>query len=100
MKTKHIIVAAGIACAALITSYSSRADIVTDWNQTAETVIRTASTPPPPPPIQVRALATVNAAIYDAVNGIARKYQPYLVTTPLRRARDVKPPPRKPPTRY
>ena len=80
MKTKHIIVAASIACAALITSYSSRADIVTDWNQTAETVIRTASTPPPPQPIQVRALATVNAAIYDAVNGIARKYQPYLVT--------------------
>ena len=80
MKTKHIIVAASIACAALTTSYNGRADIVTDWNQTAETVIRTASTPPPPQPIQVRALATVNAAIYDAVNGIARKYQPYLVT--------------------
>ena len=80
MKTKHIIVAASIAFAALITSYSSGADIVTDWNQTAETVIRTASTPPPPPPLQVRALATVNAALYDAVNGIARKYQPYFVT--------------------
>jgi uncharacterized Rossmann fold enzyme len=63
MKTKHIIVAASIACAALTTSYNGRADIVTDWNQTAETVIRTASTPPPPPPIHERALATVNAAI-------------------------------------
>jgi PAP2 superfamily len=76
MKTKHI-VAAGIACVALITSSSSRADIVTDWNETAEAVIR-ASTPSPP--LQIRALAIVNAAIYDAVNGIARKYQPYFVT--------------------
>jgi PAP2 superfamily len=77
MKTKHIIVAIGIACAALIPSSSSRANMVTDWNETAEAVIR-ASTPSPP--IQVRALAIVNAAIYDAVNGIARTYQPYFVT--------------------
>jgi hypothetical protein len=77
MKTKHIIVAASIACAALIPSSSSRADMVTDWNETAEVVIR-ASTPSPP--IRIRALAIVNAAIYDAVNGIARTYQPYFVT--------------------
>jgi hypothetical protein len=76
MKIKHI-VAAGIACAALITSSSSRADMVTDWNETAEAVIR-ASTPSPP--LQIRALAIVNAAIYDAVNGIARNYEPYFVT--------------------
>jgi membrane-associated phospholipid phosphatase len=77
MKTKYIIVAAGIACAALILSSSSRADMVTDWNETAEVVIR-ASTPSPP--IQIRALAIVNASIYDAVNGIARIYQPYFFT--------------------
>jgi PAP2 superfamily len=77
MKTRHIIVVAGIACAALILSSSSRADMVTDWNETAEAVIR-ASTPSPP--IQIRALAIVNAAIYDAVNGITRTYQPYFVT--------------------
>jgi hypothetical protein len=76
MRTKHIIVAAGIACAALSPSSSSRGDMVTDWNETAEAVIR-ASTPSPP--IQTRALAIVNAAIYDAVNGIARTYQPYFV---------------------
>src|SRR5437773_9656001 len=76
MKIKHT-VAVGIACAALITSSSSRADMVTDWNETAEAVIR-ASTPSPP--LQIRALAIVNAAIYDAVNGIARTYQPYFVT--------------------
>jgi hypothetical protein len=73
MKTKRIIVVAGIACAALIPNSGSRADMVTDWNETAEVVIR-ASTPSPP--IQIRALAIVNAAIYDAVNGIARTYQP------------------------
>src|SRR5438046_325373 len=77
MKTKPMNVAAGIASAALLPSSSSRADMVTDWNETAEAVIR-ASTPSPP--IQIRALAIVNAAIYDAVNGIARTYQPYFVT--------------------
>ena len=56
---------------------ASRADMVTDWNETAETVIRAGT---PSPPLQTRALAIVNAAIYDAVNGIARKYQPYFVT--------------------
>jgi hypothetical protein len=75
MKTKHNTIAACIA--ALVTCTSSRADMVTDWSETAETVIR-ASTPSPP--LQTRALAIVNAAIYDAVNGIARKYQPYLVS--------------------
>ena len=77
MKTKHIIAVASIACAALVPISSSRANMVTDWNETAEAVIR-ASTPSPP--IQIRALAIVNAAIYDAVNGIARTYQPYFVT--------------------
>lgn len=76
LKTKHIIVAAGLAYAALITSASSRADMVTDWNETAETVIRAGT---PSPPLQTRALAIVNAAIYDAVNGITLTYQPYFV---------------------
>src|SRR2546429_7248288 len=35
-----------------------------------------------PPPIQIRALAIVNAASYDAVNGIARTYQPCFGTGP------------------
>src|SRR4029450_4697178 len=77
MKIRRIIVVAGITCATLIPSSNSRADMVTDWNETAEVVIR-ASTPSPP--IQTRALAIVNAAIYDAVNGINRTYQPYFVT--------------------
>ena len=76
MKTKHLIVA-GLLCAALTTSSSLRADMVTDWNATAEVVIG-ASTPAAP--LRARALAIVNAAIYDAVNGIARKYEPYFVT--------------------
>ena len=72
MNTKHSIIAASFAGAALITSTSSRADMVADWNESAETVIR-ASTPSPP--LQTGALAIVNAAIYDAVNCIARKHQ-------------------------
>jgi hypothetical protein len=54
-----------------------RADAVTDWNANAEAVLRGA---PPSPPLQLRALAIVNSAIYDAVNGIAQKYEPYLIT--------------------
>ena len=96
MKIKHIIVAAGIACAALIPSSSSRADMVTDWNETAEVVIR-ASTPSPP--IQIRALAIVNAAIYDAVNGIAGNTDRTSSLTPRRPAPDRRPLSRKPRSR-
>ncbi len=77
MNTKHLIIAACIVSAAFTSQSNLRADLVTDWNETADVVIR-ASTPSPP--LQLRALATVHAAIYDAVNGIARKYEPYFVT--------------------
>ena len=71
--------------------------MVTDWNETAEAVIR-ASTPSPP--LQIRALAIVNAAMYDAVNGIARRYQPYSSLTPLRPAPDRRPLRRRPHSRH
>jgi hypothetical protein len=77
MKTRQINVTVGLTLAALITSSNSRADVVTDWNATAETAIRASVANPP---LQARALATVNAAIFDAVNGIARSYEPYFVT--------------------
>ena len=52
------------------------ADVVTEWNSAALNVIRADRTPPPK---ASRALAILHAAIYDAVNGIARTNEPYFV---------------------
>lgn len=54
----------------------ARADMVTDWNANTEQAILTAAQGPP---VQGRTLAIVHAAIYDAVNGIQRKYTRYFV---------------------
>jgi hypothetical protein len=53
-----------------------RADVVTDWNNAALDAIRSGSTAPP---IASRSLAIFHASAYDAVIGIARTHEPYLV---------------------
>jgi len=53
-----------------------KADVVTDWNQTAVRATEVAALPPPP---QTRVLAMVHAAIYDAVNAIDRRHAAYAV---------------------
>ena len=70
-----------IACIATVTLASSvavpaRADAVTDWNNAALDAIRAGNTAPP---IASRSLAILHVAIYDAVNGIARTHERYLV---------------------
>jgi hypothetical protein len=70
-----------IACVATINLASSiavpaRADVVTDWNSAALDAIRAGHTAPP---IASRNLAILHVSIYDAVNGIARTHEPYLV---------------------
>ena len=54
----------------------ARADVVTDWNNAALDAIRANNTAPP---IASRSLAILHASIYDAVNGIARTHERYLV---------------------
>jgi membrane-associated phospholipid phosphatase len=54
----------------------ARADVVTEWNEAALDVIRARNTPPP---AAARNLAILHVAIYDAVNGIRRTHQQYLV---------------------
>ena len=76
MKTRSLI-AACLALVAIATTPVVRADAVTDWNANTEQAILTALQGPP---VQGRFLAIVHAAIYDAVNGIERKYTPYFVT--------------------
>src|SRR5215468_11588906 len=53
------------------------ADMVTDWNANLESAIFATAQPVPAQP---RFSAIVQIAVYDAVNGIARKYTPYFVT--------------------
>jgi PAP2 superfamily len=70
-----------LACITAINLASSigtpaNADVVTDWNNAALDAIRTGNTAPP---IASRSLAILHASIYDAVNGIARTHEPYLV---------------------
>ncbi|HEY5766551.1 MAG TPA: phosphatase PAP2 family protein [Candidatus Udaeobacter sp.] len=54
----------------------ANADVVTDWNNAVLDAIRADRTAPP---IASRSLAILHTSIYDAVNGIARTHEPYLV---------------------
>ncbi len=68
--------------AATLAAPAARADVVTDWNETALKVTDLAGLPPPS---QARVMALVHTAIYDAVNSVDRDHRPYLeisTTTP------------------
>jgi hypothetical protein len=58
---------------------TAHADVVTDWNATIEAAMRN---PSQPRADQARTAAIVHAAIFDAVNGIAKKYEPFHVADP------------------
>ncbi len=53
----------------------ARADVITDWNEILLQAIRTDRTSPPK---ASRAMAIMNVAIYDAVNGLIGGYTPML----------------------
>src|SRR5438046_1756062 len=56
-----------------IASTTASADEITDWNAITVRSLKTAGTSPI---ITTRIMAIVHAAIYDAVNGIERRYEP------------------------
>ena len=66
----------GVINLASVIGIPAHGDVVTDWNNAALDAIRADRTAPP---IASRSLAILHAAIYDAVNGIARTHEPYLV---------------------
>jgi membrane-associated phospholipid phosphatase len=66
----------GVINLASVIGIPVRGDVVTDWNNAALDAIRADRTAPP---IASRSLAILHASIYDAVNGIARTHEPYLV---------------------
>src|SRR5918998_1340300 len=74
---------AASALIALSASASARADAVTDWNVNAvDSLVGTAGQSPT---VSTVHLAMVHGAVYDAVNSIDGRYEPYLVDV---RARD------------
>src|SRR5437773_334526 len=64
------------ALTAFLIGTVAHADVVTEWNNAALDAIRAGHTPPP---IASRSLAILHVSIYDAVNGIDRTHEPYLV---------------------
>jgi hypothetical protein len=73
---------AGVAQAAPATATAAgpgttQADTVTQWNLTMIAGLEAAAIPPPP---AARIGAIVQASVFDAVNGIARRYTPYHVS--------------------
>jgi hypothetical protein len=64
------------ATAAVAGSGTESADTVTQWNLTMIAGLEAAAVPPPP---SARIGAIVQASVFDAVNGIARRYTPYHV---------------------
>jgi hypothetical protein len=71
------------ALIALSASASARADAVTDWNAHAVDALVTRAGQSPT--VSTVHLAMVHGAVYDAVNSIDERYEPYLVEV---RARD------------
>ncbi len=55
------------------------ADVISDWNDRAVTFVVSHAMGPPP---AERVIAMAHLAMFDAVNAIERKYQPYLAQLP------------------
>ena len=71
---------AATALLSLVLSGQARADTVTEWNTyafSALTAPATAGGAGQTPPVSTLHLAMVHGAVYDAVNAIDRRYQPY-----------------------
>src|SRR4051812_33537745 len=57
-------------------STSVYADVISDWNEKAVSIVTARQLPPPQ---AERIMAMVHVAMFDAVNTIERRYRPYLV---------------------
>lgn len=65
---------AGVVGAALLASNVARADVVTDWNETAVDVGRKLALGPNP---ASRLVAITQIAVFEAVNSVGHEYAPY-----------------------
>jgi hypothetical protein len=78
--TPRAIVGVLLAIILLTNASAAAGDVVTDWNTAALKAIRVERTAPPR---ASRALAILHLAIYDAVNGISRTHEKYLVESTI-----------------
>ncbi len=69
--TKHQSTRLAFLACAWLTVPLARADVVTDWNSKANEVVAAAKLPPHP---SYRTMAMVQAAVYEAVNAITKRY--------------------------
>jgi hypothetical protein len=65
-----------VSSLALAPHVATAGDVVSDWNVAALDAIRLERTPPP---VAARALAILHTSIFDAVNGIERRFEHYFV---------------------
>src|SRR5690242_12164247 len=72
--SRSVKLSAALACALTIQAFPTRADVVSDWNTTATTVILNKGAQ------SAIHLAMVHVAIYDAVNSVERRYRTYAIT--------------------
>src|SRR5262245_282047 len=68
----------GIVAAQVLIA-SARADVVTDWNVIANTLVAVEATNPP----KLRTLAMVHVAMSDAINTVQNRYTRVVATIPL-----------------
>jgi hypothetical protein len=54
---------------------AATANVVTDWDEKAVSVVQTGTVPPPP--TAFRTMAILHVAMFDAVNSIEPRYKPY-----------------------
>src|SRR5262245_53240739 len=66
---------AGVFVACALGAAAAHADTVTDWNAIMQATV---TAPPTNPFFQARHAAIVQLAVFEAVNAIARDYEPYL----------------------
>jgi hypothetical protein len=74
--TKHTLTGLVVAAAVCAAPLSARADVVTEWNRALVETAAGAN-----PFAQARFAAIVQLAVFEAVNAVAREYEPYLGTT-------------------
>jgi len=71
--SRSIFAAAIVAGTIFIVPSLASANVITDWDETATAIVA-----PMPPYSAQRLMAIVDVAMFDAVNSIERRYQPYL----------------------
>jgi hypothetical protein len=70
------------AVALMGAAHSAFANVITDWNETAAAVVRPMAINNTGLYMGARMMGMVHAAMFDAVNSIERRYQPYLTQLP------------------